>query len=222
MGSLLKGVDWPKDKRDALTKAFGRLKVNVLWKYENETLPNQPKNVRVGKWFPQRDVLAHPNVKIFISHGGNLGTTEALARGKPVLIFPIYADQVMNAARIVESGYGQKLNFESIDEENVFNILTEMLDNPQYYEKATEISQRFHDRPATPSQTVVFWTEYVIRHHGAPQLKSPGNDLTTIEFYLLDVYALMLVIILVILKSLQSCIKFARENIIGSKKQKIL
>ena len=64
---------WPVEKREAFVKAFGKLKQRVLWKYENETLPNNPGNIKISPWIPQRDILAHPNVKIFITHGGILG-----------------------------------------------------------------------------------------------------------------------------------------------------
>ena len=67
------GKMWPEDKRNAFTKAFGKLKQKVLWKYENETLPDNPGNIKIGSWFPQRDILAHPNVKLFMTHGGLLG-----------------------------------------------------------------------------------------------------------------------------------------------------
>lgn len=39
----------------------------------------------------------HPNVKLFISHGGLLGTQEAVACGVPTLMVPLYADQALNA-----------------------------------------------------------------------------------------------------------------------------
>lgn len=64
---------WPVDKREAFVKAFGKLKQKVLWKYENETLPGNPGNIKISSWIPQRDILAHPNVKLFITHGGILG-----------------------------------------------------------------------------------------------------------------------------------------------------
>ena len=57
MGSFIQSTDWPVDKRDALVKAFARMDQRVIWKYENETLPNKPDNMLIGKWFPQRDIL---------------------------------------------------------------------------------------------------------------------------------------------------------------------
>lgn len=87
MGSIIKGVNWPVEKREAFVRAFGKLKQKVLWKYENETLPNNPGNIMIKSWIPQRDVLAHRNVKLFITHGGLLGATEALIEVSPYSVF---------------------------------------------------------------------------------------------------------------------------------------
>lgn len=57
MGSNLKSSDLPPEKRDAILRVFGRLKQNVLWKWESEKLPGQPKNVKLMKWLPQTNIL---------------------------------------------------------------------------------------------------------------------------------------------------------------------
>jgi hypothetical protein len=57
MGSNLKSADLPVEKRDALLRAFSKLKLKVLWKWEEDVLPGQPKNVKLGKWLPQSDLL---------------------------------------------------------------------------------------------------------------------------------------------------------------------
>lgn len=93
MGSNIQAIDWPLDKREVFVKVFGKLKQKVLWKYENDTLPGKSDNVMISKWLPQRDVISHPNVKLFITHGGLLGTTEALVEGVPLLGIPIIGDQ---------------------------------------------------------------------------------------------------------------------------------
>ena len=84
----------PKDKLEVFLRTFRNIKQRVIWKWEDDKLPDLPKNVLVRKWLPQNDILAHPNLKVFITHGGLLGTQEGVARGVPMLGIPIYADQV--------------------------------------------------------------------------------------------------------------------------------
>ncbi len=67
---------------------------NFLWKFESDSLPiTQPKNVRIEKFLPQNDLLAHPNLKAFITHAGSFGTQEALWYGKPCVAMPFFLDQ---------------------------------------------------------------------------------------------------------------------------------
>ncbi|XP_070498432.1 UDP-glycosyltransferase UGT5-like [Chironomus tepperi] len=197
MGSIVKAQEFPEHIRVAFTRAFGKIKQKVLWKYENETLPNKPDNLMISPWIPQRDILAHPNVKLFISHGGYLGTTEATKEGVPILGMPMYGDQGRNIAEIAHQERGLLLDIDDITEETILNSLTELLNNPKYKKNAEEVAQRFNDRVMTPQQEVVYWTEYVARHKGAPFLRAAGCDLSAIEFYSLDVYGLMLAILLV-------------------------
>jgi glucuronosyltransferase len=128
-------------------------------------------------------------VKLFITHGGLLGTTEALSEGVPILGLPLFGDQVMNIKRAISKGYALSLNFQNITEENFSEALNELLTNPKYDENAKRISRIFKDRPMDPKQTVVYWTEHVIRQHGADYLKSEGRHMSYIEFHLIDVYA---------------------------------
>lgn len=54
---------------ESFMKAFAELPYDVLWKYDGEVSDSLPPNVHLDKWFPQSDLLAHANVKLFITHG---------------------------------------------------------------------------------------------------------------------------------------------------------
>lgn len=195
MGSILQGSNWEIKKREAFTKVFSRLNQKVLWKYENESLPDKPENVMITKWLPQRDVLAHPNVKLFISHGGLLGISESIASGVPMIGIPIYADQTMNILKAVDDGYGILMNYDDIEETLIRSNIQEILSNPKYRNNAKEVSMRFNDRPMTPQKTTSYWVEYVIRYKGAPQFKSAAHNLNFIQRNSIDSYAFLTVII---------------------------
>jgi glucuronosyltransferase len=64
---------------------FRQLKQKVLWKWETETMPDLPSNVKLSKWLPQQDILGHPNTKLFITHVGQSSFQESLCHQKPVV-----------------------------------------------------------------------------------------------------------------------------------------
>lgn len=69
----------------------------------------------------------------------------------------------------------------------------------RYKETVSATSASLRDQMTTPQERAVFWTEYVIRHRGAPQLRSPATQLSWVEFLLLDVVGLLLLALLVLL-----------------------
>ncbi|OTF80667.1 hypothetical protein BLA29_005821 [Euroglyphus maynei] len=57
---------------------------------------------------PQMSIL--PVVDLVITHGGNNTVTETMAHGKPMIVMPLFADQHDNAQRVMEKGYGHRIN----------------------------------------------------------------------------------------------------------------
>ncbi|KAL6548652.1 hypothetical protein OROGR_009073 [Orobanche gracilis] len=53
-----------------------------------------------GHWSPQLEVLSNKAVGCFFTHGGWNSTTEALGLGVPMVVFPQWTDQTMNAKLI--------------------------------------------------------------------------------------------------------------------------
>ncbi len=59
----------------------------------------------------------------------------------------------------------------------------------RYRDNMRQLSHIFQDRPMTPQQSVVYWTEYVIRHNGALHLRTAGADMPFYQYFLLDILA---------------------------------
>lgn len=192
MGYFMQASRMPKSKVLAILRTFARLKQNVLWKYEDESLENVPSNVMIRKFFPQSDILAHRNVVLFISHGGMFGTFEGIARGKPMLFTPLYGDQHRNALRAEINGYGRRLAFKDIAEDTLYAEIVEITSNEKYQTKATELSRIFHDNLVHPMDESIFWIEYVCRHKGAKHLKSHAVNMSWWSYLMLDVIAIIL------------------------------
>ncbi|XP_055838424.1 UDP-glycosyltransferase UGT5-like [Episyrphus balteatus] len=189
LGSQVKSQNMPPEKLAAFLDVFRGMKQRVLWKFENDKITNLPKNVMIKKWMPQTDILAHPNVKVFITHGGLFGTQESVYHAVPMLGIPAYGDQFLNMKKATNAGYAKTLIFQDITKETLKEALTELIENPSFKKTAQLTSQIFRDRPECPRETAMYWVDYIIRYKGAPHIRSAGLDLAWYEFYLLDVIA---------------------------------
>uniref|UniRef100_A0A2M4BJY0 UDP-glucuronosyltransferase n=2 Tax=Anopheles marajoara TaxID=58244 RepID=A0A2M4BJY0_9DIPT len=189
LGSNLQSRQLPIEKREAILRVFASLKQTVLWKWEDETLPNKPDNVIVKAWWPQDDILGHPNVRLFITHGGLLSTTESMYHGVPVIGIPVFGDQYLNMGKAERTGYGLLLPYKEISEERLATTINKILSDSSYRTVAQSISARYRDQPQNPLDLAVFWVEYVIRHKGAVHLKSAGQELGCLQYHGIDVFA---------------------------------
>ncbi|MGW5125014.1 glycosyltransferase [Streptomyces sp. NPDC004069] len=119
----------------------------VLWKLPAEQqhlLPaadELPGNLRIESWVPsQLDVLAHPSVKVFFTHGGGNGFHEGLYFGKPLVVRPLWVDCYDRAVRGRDFRVSLTLDHpESIVADDVVDKLTRVLSEPSFHENAERI-----------------------------------------------------------------------------------
>ncbi|XP_008204964.1 UDP-glucuronosyltransferase 2C1 [Nasonia vitripennis] len=196
LGSMLAASSMAAEKRQAFLEAFRQLegyRVLMKWDDEESGVESLPGNVKLIKWAPQNDVLHHPNVKLFISHAGMLGTIEALHAGVPMVAIPFFGDQMTNARLLEERGLGIVLEYRDITFETVNRTLHRVL-QPKYAKTAKELSDAFRDRPMPPLDEAVYWIEYVARHKDTAAvrlMRTPALDLHLYQYFLLDVLALI-------------------------------
>lgn len=72
-------------------------------------------------------LIAHRNVKAFITHGGLMSMQESIFHGVPLLCIPIYGDQMLNVKRAVLGGYGVLLNLNNITKQSSLWALDKIL-----------------------------------------------------------------------------------------------
>ncbi|PSN50535.1 UDP-glucuronosyltransferase 2B18 [Blattella germanica] len=216
LGSNLQSSQLPKEKLKSLLEAFAEIPQRVLWKFETDNIPGLPSNVKIGKWLPQSDILAHPNIKAFISHCGKLSTTESVYRGVPVIGVPFFADQWLNLQQMMGKGVAVKLDFLTLTKESVLKSIREILNNQSYHQNMKKLSTILKDHPQSALDRAVFWTEHVIRHGGAPHLRPASTDLYWYQYLLLDVLCVfasgVLLIVFVLYFILRTLLKLFRKN----------
>lgn len=200
-GSVIKSSQAPKELIRNFLAVFKRLQgYRILWKWEDDiTLKydNIPENIMTRKWMPQKEVLEHPNVILFITHGGLFGSSEALYNGVPMLFTPFFGDQHRNAERAARQGYARSLPFSIINATLLNDNIREMLKNDSYSKAAKAKSLIFRDNLNDPMQEAIYWIEYVVRHNGAKFLKSYSVNLNFFQYYSLDVFAFVIAVIII-------------------------
>jgi glucuronosyltransferase len=82
----------------------------------------------------------HRNVKVFLTHGGLMGTIEAVHSGVPMVGIPLFGDQEVNIRSYVSEGFAVKLHFNSITKESVLQALRTVLHDTRWESDVTLIS----------------------------------------------------------------------------------
>ncbi|KAF5282559.1 hypothetical protein FQA39_LY04966 [Lamprigera yunnana] len=191
LGSTVKSNTIGDSKRASILNALAKFSETVIWKFE-DNITNLPNNVIVKKWLPQSDLIAQPNVKLLINHGGGLSTQEAIHHGVPVVAIPFVADQIANAARLENKKMGKAVDFKTITSDGLYSAIREVLDNSIYTKNIKAVSKRYSDRLNTPLETAVFWVEYTLRHGSAEHLNIAARDMYFFQWSNLDVIAVLI------------------------------
>nr|XP_034837858.1 UDP-glucuronosyltransferase 2C1-like [Maniola hyperantus] len=205
MGSMIRSAGLPAQTRRELVKMFGELPYTVLWKFE-EQMEDLPRNLHIRPWMPQSSILSHPNVKVFITHGGLLSILESLHFGVPVIAVPVFADQPSNALRCVKAGHALKVDFKLPELAGNLKIaLNQMLNNNSYYNRAKEISRLFRKRPVSNKKLIQHYVELAIESKGAYHLRSKSLLYSWYQLWMLDQLAVLILalsVVVIIIKKL--------------------
>ena len=209
-GSMVKIESFPMKFLNIFYNSLSKISpVRVLMKIAkpDELPPGLPKNVHVLPWMPQVKVLKHKNVKAFITHGGLMGTQEAIQYGVPLIGIPLFADQFVNIDIYVRLNIAIGLEIDTLTEEKMDHALNSILNDPKYRDTAKKLSRKFMDRPLSAADTAIYWVEYIIRH-GANALRSPAMDLAWWQVELVDVVTFILIATIAALYIIMTAIQF--------------
>ncbi|KAK5861360.1 hypothetical protein PBY51_022765 [Eleginops maclovinus] len=210
LGSMVSNM--PMEKAKQFIDAFRQIPQRVVWRYTGDLPKDVPKNVRLMKWLPQNDLLAHPKVRAFITHGGTHGIYEGICNAVPMLMFPLFGDQGDNVDRMVVRGVAVKLGIYDLTTESLLAGLNTILHAKSYKENIVRMSEIHLDRPVPPLDLAVFWTEFVIRHKGAEHLRVAAHDLNWIQYNSLDVIGILILIIITFLWMTLKCCLFCTHK----------
>ena len=165
--------------------ALEQFNERVIFK-SKQKIENVPDNVHVVDWMPQNDLLGHPNIKLFITHGGMNSYVEAVYHGIPLLVAPFAIDQHATAALVKSQGFGEILDLNDFTSDELKNLIKTITRDTRYKTTATKLSTIYRELQASGLRDPVFWIEHVIRY-GASHLRSHAYDMPFYQYVMLDV-----------------------------------
>jgi MGT family glycosyltransferase len=96
---------------------------------------------------PQPAIL--PLVDLVVTHGGNNTVTESFHFGKPLVVLPLFWDQVDNAQRVDETGFGVRLPAYSFDDAQLTGAIDRLLADGAVRERLAAAAARYQANPGT-------------------------------------------------------------------------
>ncbi|KAM8895424.1 UDP-glucuronosyltransferase 2A2-like isoform 1-T2 [Spinachia spinachia] len=179
----------PADISNEMAAAFAKLPQKVIWRHKGVRPATLGNNTLLVDWMPQKDLLGHPKIKLFVAHGGTNGVQEAIYHGVPVVGLPLFFDQYDNLLRLQERGAAKILTLATVDKDNNFlNAIQEVLNEPSYRVNMQRLSRLHRDQPMKPLDSALFWIEFVMRHKGAAHLRTESYKMPWYSYHSVDVF----------------------------------
>ncbi|KAL7013396.1 hypothetical protein ACKWTF_015374 [Chironomus riparius] len=182
---------------------FKDLPFNVIWKTElDRNKFDIPKNIFTSKWLQLADILAHPNVKVLVTHGGLRTIEEAIDRAIPMVIFPLCGDQPVNADFQANQRTATKLDLNDFTKESLTSAILEM-SKDVFKKNVIKLRSQVHDRMNTSLEEAVENIEYTLKHRDVQHFKDyKGRDFYELTFDIL----FMIIRLILLLVNIMWCI----------------
>uniref|UniRef100_A0A9J2PIP0 glucuronosyltransferase n=1 Tax=Ascaris lumbricoides TaxID=6252 RepID=A0A9J2PIP0_ASCLU len=220
-GSLANTSRMPIELKNAFIETFKAFpKLTFIWKYEvDDDIGSGVKNLVKVKWMPQNDLLAHPNLRAFVSHGGMNSVAESTHAGIPIVCIPLFGDQMRNAKMIERRNVAYIIDKNNLTKHSLSHALNAVLFDPSYRNSAKRLARMIHKKPSSAKERLIKYVEFAAEFGPVENLDPASRKLNFFQYYLIDVILPVLAVILLILYAfLRLCLYLVR--VVLRKKQK--
>ncbi|XP_004698415.1 UDP-glucuronosyltransferase 3A2 [Echinops telfairi] len=194
LGSMLHNYQI-QDILKEMNKAFAHRPQGVIWRYKTSEWPKDVQlaaNVKLVDWLPQSDLLAHPSIRLFVTHGGQNSIMEAIQHGVPVVGIPLFGDQPENLVRVEAKHLGVTMSLKQLKAETLARKMKQVMEDKRYKSAAMAASIIRRSHPLSPSQRLVGWINHILQTGNGAHLKPFVFQQPWYEQYLLDVLLFLL------------------------------
>ncbi|KAK6047756.1 hypothetical protein COOONC_14738, partial [Cooperia oncophora] len=104
------------------------------------------RHVKVTRWAPQKEILAHNKTVAFVSHGGLKSLKDAVCGAVPVIYIPIFAEQSHNAEVARFAGFAEVLHKHHLTANRIEQAVRKVAETPRFKQSAVRIKTFYLDR----------------------------------------------------------------------------
>ncbi|NP_001403339.1 UDP-glucuronosyltransferase 3A2 isoform 2 [Mus musculus] len=194
LGSIVSMIQ-SKEIIKEMNSAFAHLPQGVLWTCKTSHWPKDVSlapNVKIMDWLPQTDLLAHPSIRLFVTHGGMNSVMEAVHHGVPMVGIPFFFDQPENMVRVEAKNLGVSIQLQTLKAESFALTMKKIIEDKRYKSAAMASKIIRHSHPLTPAQRLLGWIDHILQTGGAAHLKPYAFQQPWHEQYMLDVFLFLL------------------------------
>ncbi|KAK0418479.1 hypothetical protein QR680_013579 [Steinernema hermaphroditum] len=223
-GMYVQGYTMPDAMKKALLTAFKAFpEVTFIWKYEKEEhqIAKGLDNVLTFNSIPQSDLLAHKNLRGFLTHGGMNSVTEASHRGVPLITVPILGDQMRNAKMVERMGTAIHLHKSDLaDSQKIISAFRALLTNENYGIEAKRVAAMIANRPIPIKTTLVRHVEFAAQFGQLKNLDPAGRTQNFFVYHTLDIWGtIVLVLASIVYVSFKVVVALLRQIFAGKTKK---
>ena len=220
MGSL-----WHLDEKTGQAFLEGVMNTNfsLLWSLRKsnqwilEGLDVDPDRVLISDWTPQVSVLGSEAIHSAILHGGFNGMSEALWNGVPVVVVPRMDEQLYNAGRVHNNGFGVYLDPDTLSSSKITESL-KALETGEYRSNVARLQKviRMAGGVERAADLVEFYADVGYSHLVPAYAKYQWS---WVQYYNADVYALMVLMLVIVITCLKTCCKYTCKKCLSNSKK---
>ena len=205
---------------DRLFQTFSKLEQRIIFVANPVTDRKVPENVLISDWIPQNDLLAHPKVKLFITHGGSNGQLEAIHHGVPMIAMGVDYDQIYNGKKVEDKEFGKYLSAKYFTSNELYDAIQEVLHNGTFKQNLMKCHEIKSSLPQA-KDIVTFWVNHILKFGGS-HLRLKSTDVPLYKLLMLDVLLFIcciVIVVFVLLVVICKCVFKICKRTLSKKKQ---
>ncbi|CAI5449618.1 unnamed protein product [Caenorhabditis angaria] len=201
-GSIASPNTMPENVKSSIFDTFRAFPdVTFVLKFDDSQNPIGIENVVTAKWMPQNDLLADPRLSLFWTHGGMGSLMESAQKGVPLVIVPIFGDQMRNAE--IAKRHGAAVIYDKMDlakTPKLIATIREALENPSYKQSAVLLAEILATERVSPQEKIRDVINFAGKFGPQKRWTSASKSFTLSKYFNIDlvVYGVILTCMFVI------------------------